>query len=212
MKGTHTMKRLVLTLCIVSMLTTLIFADPGDVLVGRDKAIWQVATYQENDGTPPDFPDGLMAYILTNMAAVPSNYAADADIQEWVGWVRIEFAQIFGVIFPKEVYNALVYAIDYYQYGTPQIAANRAAPACTAGAGQITCDDDPTGADRTPVLWRQVDGEFIEQDPNGVAPYTVELVDGTWTIATLPAIGNLIVAWDDEFQSFPTFKMTVTSP
>jgi len=199
------MKRLLITICLVSLIGCWLFAEPGDVLIGRDKAIWQIATYTEEP-----FPDGLMAYILANMAAVPANYAADADIEEWVGWVRIEFAQIFGVIFPKEVYNALIYAIDYYQYGTPQIAAHRAAPTCTAGVLEITCEEDPTGAERTPILWRHVDGTFIEQNP-ATAGYTVDLAAGIWTIGPLPAVGNLLVAWDDDFQSFPTFKMTVVS-
>lgn len=191
-------------LCGMVTCTPLANGEPGDVLSGKNYAIWQIATY--TNGT---YPDGIIADLLENMGSLPTAYLANADIQEWVGWLRITLIQAFpGKIFPKDVYNAIVYTIDEYQYGTPKIADAHAAPTCTAGSLEITCTEDPTGADREPVLWRLVSGEYIEQDPTA-SGYTVSLADGTWTIAPLPAVGNLLVAWNDNFQSFPTMKLTV---
>lgn len=209
------MKRIVLTICVVCTLGCSLFAEPGDVLIGKNKALWRIATYK--DTTPGSvFEDGVMAVILSNMESLPMSYVATADIQEWVSWTRIMLIQAFPtVVFPKEVYHALIYAIDYYHYGTPQIADNRASPSCVAGAGEITCDKDPLAAEgedgRTPVLWRVNGGEYTEQNPDA-SGYTIELAGDTWTIGPLPAVDGLIVAYDDEFQSFPTFPMTVTAP
>lgn len=198
------MKRTIISLCIFMVASLSIFAAPGDVLIGKNHAIWRIATY--TNGT---YPDGVVEDLLDNMAGLPTAYLANADIQEWVGWLRITLIQAFpGYIFPKDVYNAIVYAIDDYQYGTPYVVASHAAPTCTVNVDDIECDEDSTGADREPLLWRYVGGEFVEQDPVA-SGYTITLAAGTWTIGPLPSVGNLIVAWDDEFTSFPSMFLTI---
>jgi len=189
---------------VIAIICLTVNADPGDTIVGKTHAIWRVATF--SDAT---FADGIVAYMHTSMAAMPSAYLANADIQEWTGWLRITLIQAFpSNVFPQEVYNAIVYATDYYQYGTPQIKDAYAPPTCTVNVDDILCDENPTGDGREVLLWRYVSSEFVEQDPVA-SGYTIELAAGTWTIGPLPSVGNLVVAYDDNFTSFPTLFMTI---
>ena len=198
------MRKLMIFLVFVSLTFTMnVFAEPGDILVDRDKAIWLIATK-----TSEDYPDGIIENLLEKMAAIPEAYTAEADQQEWANWLKFDISLAFGgKIFNRSVYAAILYAVEGYNFGDPRIADERKAPNCTAGVGQITCDEDPTGAERPIRLWRYVSGEFMQQTLEGV------LSEGTWTFSGIPGgTGNLTLAYEDAFQSFPTVFLTVESP
>jgi hypothetical protein len=176
-------------------------------LYGKNKAVWQIATLV--NGT---FPSGIVAFLVANMDAVSVVYASSADIEEWTIWLRISLSQAFGaVMFPKEVYNEIVYSVENYEYGDPRVFAAKASPTCTAGTQQITCDEDPTDLGRNLLLWRIVNNEYVEQDPVALG-YSMALDAGTWTISDVPANTDYIVSYDDDMASFPTFPMDVSAP
>ena len=187
-------------ICLTLCLSSVSLAAPGDTILDRDKAIWLIAT-QVNAA----YPTGIIQNLLDKMDATPDAYTAEADQQEWANWLKFDISGAFGgKIFNREVYAAILYAVEGYHYGNPRIAADRAAPECTLGVNTITCAEDPTGAARDILIWRYNAGEFTEQPLAGV------LANGTWTFSPIPSgTGGLTLAYDDGFASFPTLFFTM---
>ena len=194
------MKKFALTFMLVLSFAASSVAAPGDVLVDRNKAIWLIATMATTD-----YPDGILQNLLDKMAAIPDSYTAEADQQEWANWMKFDISLAFGgKIFNREVYSAILYAVEGYNYGDPRISANRAAPVCEVSGTSIVCEEDPTAEARSILLWRFVNGDFVEQELTGV------LADGTWTFSPIPSgIGNLVLNYDDGLASFPTLFLAI---
>ena len=141
-------------------------------------------------------PKAYAAQFQTNSAA-PQNNAPD----DWVTWIKLEYGQSssLGLIFPKEVYEAILNKFEGYAYGNTRIIAGKEAPAnVTVVASKISCDLPPTGVIRL-YHWDYVD--FTESAITGA-------VNGNrLEFANVP-VGIYILA-DDSFEKFPSTFITV---
>ncbi len=185
----------IMSLCLISLLlwSSVAFAAAGDVVSDKYNAIWQIAA------------SGLSG-LLTKMDGLPDAYQATQSMTEWATWIRLEYAQSasLGKVFPIEVYSFLLGRFIGYNYGSTSVNPSFAAPSCTGGVGQITCDEDtvqiPTGRDVLCYSWNFVD--FTELAAGALAT-------GTWTFSGLSA-GYYVCAFSSTFDALPTTYITVT--
>lgn len=187
------MKKFYLVLFVLSFLPFQVFADAGDTLDDMYNAMWLIAA-QTN----------MLDNLLTNMNAMPEAYQATVSQTEWATWLKLKIQLDLTRLFPTQVYTELLNRVIGYNYGNARFADEYAPPDCTVNGTNIECDEDPTGAARTPVLYRRVALVFTEQAVS--ASFSVD----TWTFSSVPANSNYVIAWSDNFASLPTEYITVS--
>lgn len=173
----------------------MLFAEEGDIPSDHINTLWKVAA-QEN----------VIDNLLTNMNAVPQAYSATHSQNDWVIWLKMEIAVNFGAVFYHQVFEDILAKIVGYNYGNPRIDEQYEPPenVNTSTANTITCDDDPTQADRDVLLYERVSGVFTEKAAGS-------LNTGTWTFSGIPAGSLYILVYDDDGAAFPTEYLTVTN-
>jgi hypothetical protein len=190
------MKKLLLSLLIFSLLPFFTMAEPGDELSGLHKTIWLITAHSSPD---------ILATLLTNMNSLDDSYQASNSQQEWAIWLKLYVAVEFGKIYYQQVYTDILSKIIEYNFGNAQVAPEYLPPqGCSKVSSTITCDEDPTGEERTILLWQRLSGTFTEQSVTGI------LDSGTWTFSSIPIGSNYVVAYDDNFQSLPSHYFTVS--
>ncbi len=91
-----------------------------------------------------------------------------------------------------------------YNYGDAEIGDAYKSPInATVNGSTITCSEDPNGTTRSVKLYKWDFVRFVEDSVTGT------LAAGTWTFPSVPA-GSYVLAYDDNFASFPTAYLTVT--
>ena len=188
------MKRVTLIILMIFAAATFTYADPGDVIPDKENGMWQIAA------------SGGFTTIMTTMNGMPTGFHASSSPNIFVNWMQITFAQSGSLAksFPDEVYYLVLDKIIGYNYDNARIPAWAAPPGNTAiVTTTITCDEDPTGEDRTVKLYAWDFSDFTESSITG------SLAGGTWTFTGLSA-GNYVLAYDDGFVSLPTAYLTVS--
>ena len=151
--------------------------------------------------------------LLNKMNGGPKAYAAVQETNnfginsqsqvpnDWVTWMRLEYGQSssLGLIFPKEVYEAILNKFEGYAYGNTRIIAGKESPAnVTKVTTTLACDLPTSGVIRL-YKWDYVD--FTESAITGA-------VNGNrLEFANVP-VGIYILA-DDSFEKFPSTFITV---
>lgn len=187
------MKKLIVAIVCTFLLTSTVFAAPGDEVSDHINDLWKIAG-QAN----------VLSDLVVNMNTVPSSYAATHSQNDWVTWLKMEIAMDFGKVFYAQVYVDIVDKIVGYNYANARIDDQYKPPQnVQVSTGEITCDEDPTGESRTVLLYQRVSGRYTEQSVSG------SLDTGTWTFSSVPAGSNYVLAYDDAFASFPTEHITV---
>ena len=164
-------------------------AEQGDIVSDKYSAAWQIAA------------SGLST-LMTKMDGLPDAYQAVASMNEWIPWIRLEYAQpgSLNKIFPDEVYAFVMGRFVGYNYSKTAIHEDYQPPDCTGGSGQITCDEDTVSI--RPVVcyaWNFV--TFTE-----IAAGSLNA--GTWTFSGLAA-GYYVCTFDSNFDALPTQYLTV---
>ncbi len=188
------MKKFTVILCSLILLSTFAFGDAGDVVADKENATWQIAAA------------GGMSTITTTMNGMPTGFHASSSPNIFVNWMQITFAQSASLAksFPDEVYYLILDKIIGYNYDNARVPDWAAPPGNTAVVTTtITCDEDPTGANRDVLLYAWDFADFTESAVVG------SLAGGTWTFSGVSA-GNYVLAYDDGFVSLPTAYLTVS--
>lgn len=185
------MKKLSLTFIIILLLGNITFASPGDKVADKYNAAWQIAA------------SGLTT-LLSKMDGLPDAYMATQSMDEWATWMRLEYGQSTSLnkIFPVAVYSFLISRLVGYNYGDTEIHDDYKPPTNPAVDGSdITCDEDPTGAARTVLLYKWDYVKFEESSISG------SLSAGTWTFSSVSS-GSYVLAYSG-FDALPTIYLTI---
>lgn len=182
------MKTIGISIILILCVSSVIIAAEGDVLDDRTTAAWQIVS------------SGLTT-LITKMDGLPNAYQATQNINEWITWIRLEYAQSgsLGKIFPQEVYNWIVSRFIGYSYNNTTIKDEWKAPTCTAGVAEITCDED-TIASRDVICYAWDFTNFTEIAAGS-------LTSGEWTFTA--SAGNHVCTFDP-VDGVPTTYLTVT--
>lgn len=187
------MKKLLIVTIILILFTSAAFGAPDDILDDHINAIWLITAKTD-----------MLDILLTSMNAMPQGFRSIHNQNEWAIWLKLEIAINPAKFFPPQVYTDVLNKIIGYNYETAEIADEYKAPEnIQVTTGQITCDEDPTGESRTVLLYKRVGLIFTEQAITG------NLDAGTWTFSSVPTGSNYVLAYSDNFQSFPTEYITV---
>lgn len=193
--------RTIVCCILVLLIPVLAYAAPGDLVPDRETSIWQIAA-----------ATGGTSSILSAMNDMPAGYHAGAAIDTFVWWAQIRFGQPTSIAtaFPDDVYYTYFEKIEGLNFQNARVKENAEPPAnVVKTAGQLTCDEDPTGAARTVLLylWNNAVPSFTESAITGV------LATGTWTFSAIPS-GTYVLAFQDgltnTYYSLPTLFQSVT--
>lgn len=177
------MKKLILALAMLGLLTSVSFAAEGETVPISTNVLWQVsATLNMNNASNS---------LLAAMDGMSPGYASHGNMAEFIPWLKIELAQSGSMDkeFPNSIYREVISKIVGYEYGSPAVDALYLPPVCTLDGSDITCDEDPTGQSRDVVIFSWDFVDFTE----GAAG---SLVGGTWTFSGLSS-GNYVCAYAD---------------
>ena len=129
------MKRICISLIVLSFLTGALLAAPGDFVSDKYRSVWQITA------------SGLTT-LLAKMNSLPGAYQATQSMSEWEAWIRLEYAQpgSLAKIFPSEVYSFLLDRFIGYNYGNTEIHPSYKPPVCSVDGSSIECAADTIAA------------------------------------------------------------------
>lgn len=165
----------------------------------RLNAVWQIAATL-NMGNANNS-------LLAAMKTQPDGAYSQANINDFQEWLKIEMGKDGSLAkwFPGEVYASVIGKIENFVYNKTAVGESYLPPEnASGGSGEITCDEDSTGAARDVKCWKWDYVDFDEM-PAG------SLAGGTWTFSGLSA-GNYVLVFDDYAtnESFPTAYISVS--
>jgi len=162
----------------------------GEKVAEQVRSQWQIAA------------SGLSG-LLGKMNGIPRAYAATQAQDEWTTWIRLEYGQSssLALIFPIEVYIAILGKLEGYNYGNVRIQESKKPPQNpTVNGSTIACDIPATSETVKLYAWNFVD--FVESAIVGV-------INGNrLEFANVPA--GIYVLADDTLAKFPTTFLTVS--
>jgi len=161
----------------------------GEKVAEQVRSQWQIAA------------SGLSG-LLGKMNGIPRAYAATQAQDEWTTWIRLEYGQpgSLALIFPIEVYIAILGKLEGYNYGNVRIQESKKPPQNPSVTGStITCDIPASGTVKL-YAWNFVD--FVESAIVG------GINENRLEFSSVPA--GIYVLADDTLAKFPTTFLTVS--
>lgn len=188
------MKTLLFTLVCFVVVSSSIFAAPGDSPTDRETVIWRLAA--------SSYTTTLLAKMTAPSDRIPSSTAIDKDA--FAHWMQIDVAwnTTFKKVFPLQVFYRYLEYIEGYAYNTSRLIDSAVPPGTpTVDGTNITCIRDQMDENRRPYLFEWDFVSFTQ------ASLSATNVAGIWTFANVPT-GVYVIVYG-EMESLPTVFLTV---